>query len=223
MLIWGTGASFVLTPFKGDFIDYVKCLINVKDVPKVNTAIGIGTTIHKFVDENGKDVLLPCIYHHLPTTDVQIFSTQTYHQIHGENSIIKGFNVQMLLKNHKIFILINIQEANPPIIYNFYVTSAQKKRHGQILRSGIAFIGFYYMYFFGDIRTYIYIRRIYGEAMLTDKFDHFSQLWGPCVGSSENQNMTDIPKELLIWNWKLGISMYHIQELMKEKKIEEPN
>ena len=39
VLIWDTGASFGLTPFRSDFIDYVKCDIQVKDVTKVNTLV----------------------------------------------------------------------------------------------------------------------------------------------------------------------------------------
>ena len=112
VIIWDTGASFGLTPFKSDFIYYLKCDTPVKDVTKFNTVIGIGTKIHKFVDANVKDVLLPFFYYHLPTTDVQLFSPQNYHQLHGAHSIVKGFNVKMLLKNHNIVIPINIQEPN---------------------------------------------------------------------------------------------------------------
>ena len=83
MLIWDTGASFGLTPFRSDFIDYVPCNIPVKDVTKVNRVIGIGTTLHKFVNTNGKEVFLPCVSYHLPTTDVRLFSPQTFHQMHG--------------------------------------------------------------------------------------------------------------------------------------------
>ena len=50
VLIWDTGASYGLTPFRSDFIDYVKCEIPVRDVTKVNTVVGIGTTLHKFTD-----------------------------------------------------------------------------------------------------------------------------------------------------------------------------
>ena len=46
MLIWDTGASFGLTPFRSDFIDYVQADIPVRDVSKVNKVIGIGTTLH---------------------------------------------------------------------------------------------------------------------------------------------------------------------------------
>ncbi len=51
ILIWDTGASAGLTPFQSDFIDYVKCEIDVRDITKVNKVVGIGTTLHKFVGE----------------------------------------------------------------------------------------------------------------------------------------------------------------------------
>ena len=48
ILIWDTGASFGLTPFRSEFIDYVEADIAVKDITKINCVIGIGTTLHKF-------------------------------------------------------------------------------------------------------------------------------------------------------------------------------
>ena len=82
----------------------MKCNIPVKDVIKVNTVIGTVPVIRKFIDSDGKYVFLPCISYHLPTTDVRILSTETYHQLHGAHSIIKVFNVQIVLKNHNIVI-----------------------------------------------------------------------------------------------------------------------
>ena len=49
MLVWDTGALYWLTPLRSDFIDYIDCVIPVKDVTKVNRFIGIGTTCHKFI------------------------------------------------------------------------------------------------------------------------------------------------------------------------------
>ena len=49
ILIWDTGGSCGLTPFKSDFIDYFECDIDVRDVTKVNKVIGIGTTLHKLL------------------------------------------------------------------------------------------------------------------------------------------------------------------------------
>jgi hypothetical protein len=79
ILIWDTGASAGLTPFWSDFIDYVECKIDVRDITKVNKVVGNGTTLHKFVDNNGNHVYLPCVSYHLPTTDVWLFSPQIYH------------------------------------------------------------------------------------------------------------------------------------------------
>ena len=77
--------------------------------------------------------------------------------------------------------------------------------------------------FFGDLTTDTDSSGTEGEVIITGKFEHFYQFCGTCVGYSENKNVTDPQKELLIWHWKLGISMYRIQEFMKEQKIDEPN
>ena len=61
ILIWDTGGSAGLTPFSSNFIDYVECGIDVRDVTKVNKVIRIGTTLHKFVDVAGNNVYLPCV------------------------------------------------------------------------------------------------------------------------------------------------------------------
>jgi hypothetical protein len=112
VLIWDTGASFGLTPFRSDFIDYVKCDIPVRDVTKVNKVIGIGTTVHKFMDTNGNPVFLPCVSYHLPQTDVRLFSPQTYHQMHGGYSEVYGQSVQMKLRTSCIQIDIVRDHAN---------------------------------------------------------------------------------------------------------------
>ena len=57
-----------------DFIDYVDADIAIKDVTKINRVIGIGTTLHKFKNKKGKDVFLPCVSYHPPTTYVRPLS-----------------------------------------------------------------------------------------------------------------------------------------------------
>ncbi len=106
ILIWDTGASYGLTPFWSDFIDYVKCAIPVRDVTKVNTVVGIGTTLHKFTDINGNPVYIPCVLYHLSETDVRLFSPQMYHQMHGGYSEVHSDCVRMLLKTSTIEIKI---------------------------------------------------------------------------------------------------------------------
>ncbi len=98
MLIWNTGASFCLSPFQSDFIDYVACTIPVQDITKVINVIGIGTTLHKFTDTKGFPVYLPCASYHLPQMDVHLFSPHTYHQMYGGYSKVYGNCIKMLLK-----------------------------------------------------------------------------------------------------------------------------
>ena len=46
---------------------------------------------------------------------------------------------------------------------------------------------------------------------------------GACVGAAENENISPAQKELLKWHWKLGIGMYRIQEMMRERHYEDPD
>ena len=79
----------------------------------------------------------------------------------------------MVPKNHNIVIPINIQEANLTIIYNSYVTPAQKKCHWPLLVLGMAFISLDYLDFSGNIRTDADCSGAEGQSMLTDEFEHF--------------------------------------------------
>jgi hypothetical protein len=45
----------------------------------------------------------------------------------------------------------------------------------------------------------------------------------PNVGLNDNKNLSSAQKELLLWHWKLGISMQRVQELMRVVQMEEPN
>jgi hypothetical protein len=108
VLIWETGASAGLTPFCSDNIDYVEVDFEVRDVTKANKVVGMGTTLHRFIDDNGKDVYLPCVSYHLSTTDVRLLSPQIYHQLHGGSSTIDGANVCMRLRGWRPNITIPI-------------------------------------------------------------------------------------------------------------------
>ena len=106
--IWDTRASFSLTPFRSDFIDYVEVNIPVKDVTKVNRIIVIGEKFQKIVDVNGQVCYLPYVSYHLLSTDVLLFSPHTYQQIHGVSSEVFGGRVIMKSPNHCIEIPINV-------------------------------------------------------------------------------------------------------------------
>ena len=153
ILIWDTGASFGLTPFRSNFIDYVKCDIPVRDVTKVNRVIGISTTLNKFVDTKGQEVFLPCVSYHLTQTDFRLFSPQTYHQMHGGYSEVHSNRVSMMLPNHQIDIGIHIEEANLAIVHDSFVSKVEKRMIGPQMRSAISHTRLSKLDFFGDLQT----------------------------------------------------------------------
>ena len=97
-LVYYTGASHGLTPFRADFIDNKECDIPVKYISKVNRVRGIGPVMYKFVATNGDLLYLPGLAYHLDTADICLFSPQTYHQLYGGSSTIDGNKVVMKLE-----------------------------------------------------------------------------------------------------------------------------
>ncbi len=90
ILVYDLGASAGLILFKPGFFNYVKCSIPVCDISKVNEVIGIGTTIHKFVNTKGQFVYLPQVAYHFPSSKVCLFSPEVFHENCGRKSIIFG-------------------------------------------------------------------------------------------------------------------------------------
>ena len=61
------------------------------------------------------------------------------------------------------------------------------------------------------------------ELMVENEFEHYTKFFGPCVGTAENENLSNYQKEFLIWHCRWGISMHRIQELMTPQRVEEPD
>jgi hypothetical protein len=155
VLIWDTGASAGHTPFRSDFIDYVEVDFEIRDITKANKVAGIGTTLHKFVDDKGGVIYLPMVAYHLPNTDVRLFSPQVYHQLHGGHSTVDGDNVKMTpSRGSTITIPIENGFSNLPCIYNSFVTDKVKREYASKMRSGLkASRLFPTLDFFGEMPT----------------------------------------------------------------------
>ncbi len=137
ILTWDMGASYTLTLFCSDFINCVECDIPVLDVTKVNKVIGIGTTLHKFTNTDGKPVFLPCVSYYLPQTDFCIFSPQTYHQMHGGYSKVYAQSIQIKLQTSTISITIKQGLTNLPVVRDCFVSEKAKHGLGPIMCSGL--------------------------------------------------------------------------------------
>jgi hypothetical protein len=223
-LVWDTGASFGLTPFRGDFIDYVECKITVKDISRENTVIGVGTTLHKF-KIGGEDVFLPCLSYHLPTAEVRLFSPQTYHTLYGGHSTVADDQIEMFIDHLRVKVDIDRNGSNVPMVFNASVSSEEMKLHGPHIRSALP------QYermvdFLGGWSSEHYQRWKVATLAVDLEYGHYSCQSGyglPNVATQHNQNLSSAQKELLLWHWRLGISMQRIQELMRVVEVEEPD
>lgn len=221
-LVWDTGASFGLTPFRSDFIDYTECNITVNDIARSNTVVGIGTTLHKF-QVDGKDFFLPCLSYHLPSAEIRLFSPQTYHTLYGGHSTVLGDRVVMFIDHFRIDIPIDRHASNVPMVYNCNVSLQEMKDHGPYIRSALPqyerkvdCLGHWSEENFRQWKV--------STTVIDQEFDHYSEHFGlPNVATDDNKNLTSAQKELLLWHWRLGIGMQRVQELMRVVEVEEPN
>ena len=98
------------------------CDIPVENVTKVTWVIGTGTTLHKFIESNGRDIFLTCISYHLTQIDVRLFSPQTYHQMHGGHSVVHRNPVIIHFPFHSIPIPVDLGGTNLSVVHNLFVT-----------------------------------------------------------------------------------------------------
>ena len=79
--------------------------------------------------------------------------------------------------------------------------------------------------FFGDLQisSELIKGKIGYEDMVKTEFEHYNQLCGPCVGTPENEKLSNAQKEILLWHWRWGISMHCIQGMMQPQQMQEPN
>jgi hypothetical protein len=214
-LVWDTGASLGLTPYRADFFDDAEVNIPVKDVTKTNYVVGIGTVIYRFQNDKGEDVFLPCVAYHLPTADIRLFSPQTYHQMHNFSSTITAKEVVMHLKDHNIVIPIDEGPSNLPMVWNPSVSAEEQREIGLNFVSKLDFC---------DLPGLSSMFQAPPPPSMVDTFHHsswegvWSDLICPCVGTNDNINLSGPQKELLTWHWKSGIGMQRIQEMMRETK-----
>ena len=239
-VVWDTGASYGLTPFRGDFIDYEECRIPVQDISKTNYVVGIGTVMWKFKTVEGKDIYLPLLCYHLETADIRLLSPQTYHQLHGGDSHLIGNGSAVAMEilsgpnspSEQIVIPIEKQTTNLPVIYGVSCTDKERAEIGPQLRSSLAkhqldFKGSWHQARVGLTRHRpdLNIHRHWNSDIEQFEFEYqaVKSMCCPCVGDDSNSNLTGPQRELLLWHWKLGVSMTRIQQLMVEHKAIDAN
>ncbi len=130
---------------------------------------------------------LPCVSYHLPETDVRLFSSQTYHQMHGGYSEVYGQSIQMKLRTLSIHIDIDRDHANLPIVHDSFVSEKAKRGLVPLMRSGLCQTRHSALDFFGDMDTFASPMVANAESNCVPCF--------PSIGDSENSNLTNPQKE----------------------------
>ena len=204
------------------------------------TVVGVGTTLYKMTDTRGVTAWMPCISYLLPTTDVRLYSPQTYHQLFGGYSRVDGDNVRMVLSDREIVIPIERERSNLPILYDCHTTARERELHGPTIMDRLPFKNCAHLFrpdkeWFGaslshfeefDHNALSPTGSLAGATAVIEEFDDWvltSRGLGAQVLAEENGNLFGPEKELLLWEWKLGISMHRIQELMRPQKLVEPD
>ncbi len=171
------------------------------DISKVNKFIGIGTTIHKFIDIIECFVYLSEVTYHLQPSKVclSVLIPQVLYQSCSRKSNIYGDSVQILLPNwNYIDVHIDFFYSNIPIVWNSRCTESEKKKSGISLGGKVNLAGNHH----------------FSDPSLTNLL------------KSKNHLTITFPlsrpqKLLLLFHWKLGTSMYCIQEHMWPIEAEE--
>ncbi len=231
-VVWDTGASFGLTPFATDFIDYEEVDIPVKDIAHTNTVVGMGTVMWKFRDSTGELIYLPLLCYHLPTADIRLLSPQTYHQLHGGHSSLdnRGTTVVMHLPSkgrghpgRKINIPIDLRGTNLPVIFDVSCNEQHKRVGREQLRSSLARHAMDFNGSWEEAQQSLQLRSIGADRNWNKDREEFEYEFKameamvcPCVGDDANSNLTGPQRELLLWHWRLGCSMKRVQQLMVE-------
>ena len=170
---------------------------------------------------------MPSISYNLTQTDLRLLSPQNYHQIHSGHYVVHSNQVIMHLPFHRIPTPVDIDGTNLLVPHNLFVTEHQKREIGPQIRSSLAYSILSKLDIFGDLNTIRYLQdiKIYSKQMkIEHEFKHhYYHFFGTCVGAPENQNLSGLQEELLLYHWNLLFSMYRIKEFMRKRTFEEPN
>ena len=108
--------------------------------------------------------------------------------MYGGHSYVSGDSVEMTFKGNHIVIPISREQSNLPIVFNSFVSTQEKKKSGQHIRSEMAYSNPSKLDLFGDLKTSndMVNSKEGFEDMIHNNHEHCAQFCGPCVGSSVN-------------------------------------
>ncbi len=104
---------------------------------------------------------------------------------------------------------------NLPVVHNFFVSEKVKREHASKFWSALHATGLYAaLDYFANMSVNQHLSTLLRKQGPVSSF--------PCVGSLKNKNLSMPQKELLLWNWKLGIGMQRLQAMMQNQSFKDP-
>jgi hypothetical protein len=188
MLVWDTGPSIGLTPFRSDFIDYLPLDgVTVKDIARANSVLGIGAIMWKLPTTKGNPVFIPAVAYHMPDCDIRLFSPQSYFNLHEGDATITAWSVVMRLPDNHVVDIPFDTMVNLPVIPHSQPTLEEQDTFGPHLLSLIV----------------ANTLHLYGLA---------KPVCCKTMADVSNNNLSGPQRELIQWHSKLCITMNHVQE-----------
>jgi len=203
-LIFDTGASNGLTPYRSDFIPstYREMDLPVKTVASNGSIVGGGFILRKYKTRSGSIVYVKSFDYHMPSAEVRLTSPQSLiKSMKSGRAVIDAVrdNIEWHLPDGEILDIPIDPATNLPTFPNGFVcTDLEKQR----------FVEEHPEMFTAEV-----LNKYEEEVLCEDPSMSLSEIPArdlqcfTCVADETNQNLTPPQKELLHWHWKLGVKM----------------
>ena len=207
-LIFDTGASSGLTPYRSDFMnDYKPVSIPVKGVAGGGQIVGTGTILRKFKSRCGEILYIPSHGYHMPDAQIRLESPQSLIRALGTpgHAKLSGWDIEWHQPDGKIIDIPIDHATNLPLMRNFVCSNKEKADFGPSYNVALSSSG-------GE-----------DSKMIHDLFNNCEEKCTvrccTSVLDETNQNLTNAQKELLEWHQKLCINMHDLLQLMKPQNV----
>ena len=207
-LVFDTGATNDLTPYRADFLDYQKVDLDVKAVGSVGKIVGFGTVLYRFKTRCGHCVYRPGLAYHMPSADIRLFSPQANIQVYGGSATLEGRMLTYTLPDGRLVDIELDNQSNLPLVHDFVCNSEEHRIEGT------RFMNSHSLYY---NQTVSFNQQQVGSGEGVNPV----MFVGTCVTDETNQNLTGPQKELLHWHHKLCINMQDLQNLMKPTRYKD--
>ena len=129
-LVFDTGATNDLTPYRADFLDYQKVDLDVKAVGSVGKIVGFGTVLYRLKTRCGHFVYRPGLAYHMPSADIRLMSPQASISVYGGKALLEGQSITYTLPDGRIVDIPLCNSSNLPLINDFVCSSEEQQIYG---------------------------------------------------------------------------------------------